>query len=59
MEETQQLEKVISRNKIEIKYFIRFNVRQRIEHLVLTVTFIALAVTGLAEKFYTSTWGTG
>jgi len=31
---------------------IRFNLRQRIEHVALLVTFVALAVTGLVQRFY-------
>jgi formate dehydrogenase subunit gamma len=34
-------------------YFVRFNVRQRIEHIALMVVFTALAVTGLLQRFYT------
>jgi formate dehydrogenase subunit gamma len=37
-------------------YFRRFSTRQRIEHAVLLVTFTALAVTGLAERFYSAGW---
>lgn len=33
---------------------IRFNVRQRTEHLLIMVLFIALALTGFPQKFYTS-----
>jgi len=33
--------------------FIRFATMQRMEHWVLMITFIVLAVTGLAQKFYT------
>ena len=32
--------------------FIRFAMIQRIEHWVLMITFIVLAVTGLSQKFY-------
>jgi cytochrome b subunit of formate dehydrogenase len=39
------------------EYFIRFATGQRIEHIVLMITFTALAVTGLAQKYYTSGWG--
>ncbi len=34
-------------------YFVRFNVRQRIEHIGLMVVFTILAVTGLLQRFYT------
>ncbi len=33
-------------------YFIRFSITQRIEHAVLMITFIVLAVTGLAQRYY-------
>jgi cytochrome b subunit of formate dehydrogenase len=45
-----------SRQKEKFEYITRFNVSQRVEHIILMVTFIALAVTGLAEKFYASGW---
>lgn len=38
------------------EYVTRFSVRQRIEHLCGMVLFIALAVTGLAQKFYEARW---
>jgi formate dehydrogenase subunit gamma len=34
-------------------YFVRFNVRQRIEHIALMVIFTTLAITGLLQRFYT------
>jgi len=37
-------------------YFVRFSVSQRIQHIILITTFVALAVTGLAQKFYTAGW---
>src|SRR3989304_9228011 len=40
----------------EPEYFVRFNLNQRIEHLVLMVSFIVLSVTGLAQRFYTAGW---
>ncbi len=33
------------------EYFIRFTVGQRIEHIVIMLTFIGLTVTGLPQKF--------
>jgi formate dehydrogenase subunit gamma len=33
-------------------YFVRFNLRQRIEHIALMVVFTVLAVTGLLQRFY-------
>ena len=38
------------------EYLTRFSVRQRIEHLCGMLIFIALAVTGLAQKFYEAGW---
>ncbi len=40
-------------NSTESDYVVRFNVRQRIEHISLMVVFTALAVTGLLQRFYT------
>lgn len=37
-------------------YFLRFNLSQRLEHLVLMVSFTALVVTGLPQKFYGEGW---
>lgn len=38
-------------------YYVRFSVSQRVEHIVLMVTFTILAITGLAQRFYTVGWG--
>ncbi len=38
-------------------YIIRFNVRERIEHLLVMILFVILLVTGLPQKFHTSGWG--
>ncbi len=38
------------------EYFVRFALNQRIEHIVLMVTFTALAVTGLAQRYYSAGW---
>lgn len=46
----------IETSKSEPEYFIRFNLRQRVEHIVLMVSFTVLAVTGLAQRFYTTGW---
>ena len=35
---------------------LRFTPAQRIEHIVLMVTFIVLSVTGLAQRYYTAGW---
>ena len=37
-------------------YFVRFSINQRVEHAVLMVSFIILAVTGLAQRYYTVGW---
>ncbi len=42
--------------KTEPAYFVRFSLCQRIEHIVLMVTFTALAVTGLAQRYYAAGW---
>lgn len=38
------------------RYFVRFTLKQRIEHVVTMVTFAGLCVTGLPQKFYVSGW---
>lgn len=43
--------------KADVQEFVRFNVGQRVEHIVMMVSFIALVVTGLSQKYYTSGWG--
>lgn len=58
-EETAAItEKPVSREKENNKesYFVRFTTGQRIEHIVLMVTFIVLAVTGLAQRYSTAEW---
>ena len=42
--------------KSKPEYFVRFNLSQRIEHVVLMVSFTMLSVTGLAQRFYTAAW---
>src|SRR3990172_11811626 len=37
-------------------YLIRFSVRQRLEHLVIMVLFLLLALTGFPQKFYDAGW---
>lgn len=41
----------------EPEYFVRFKIAQRIEHMILIITFTMLSVTGLAQRFYTASWG--
>ncbi len=38
------------------EYFTRFTASQRIEHIILMITFIMLSLTGLAQKFYSAGW---
>jgi formate dehydrogenase subunit gamma len=37
-------------------YIVRFNLQQRIEHLITMVVFALLCVTGLPQKFYQAGW---
>ena len=37
-------------------YIVRFNLQQRIEHLITLTVFALLCLTGLPQKFYTATW---
>ncbi len=49
-------EKTVTTNVVP-DYFVRFVPRQRVEHIVLMVSFIVLAVTGLAQKYSSAGWG--
>jgi len=40
-------------------YVIRFSVRQRVEHLLIMVLFLVLALTGLPQKFFEAGWAQG
>jgi formate dehydrogenase subunit gamma len=40
-------------------YFIRFTLRQRIEHFCVMTLFIILSVTGLPQKFFQAAWAAG
>ena len=40
----------------EPDYYVRFNISQRIEHIVLMVAFTMLVVTGLTQRFYSAGW---
>ncbi len=40
-------------------YVIRFSVRQRVEHLLIMVLFLILALTGLPQKFFEAGWAQG
>jgi formate dehydrogenase subunit gamma len=37
-------------------YIVRFNLQQRIEHLITMLVFVLLCVTGLPQKFFTADW---
>lgn len=37
-------------------YFTRFSVRQRLEHLLIMVLFLILALTGFPQKFFPAGW---
>jgi len=50
------LEKNADISSREPSYFVRFSLGQRVEHNLLMLTFIALSVTGMAQKFYTAGW---
>ncbi len=49
-------EKEATAGKSAPDYFIRFSIGQRVEHAVLMVSFTVLALTGLAQRFYTVSW---
>jgi formate dehydrogenase subunit gamma len=38
------------------EYVVRFNLKQRIEHLATMLIFTGLCLTGLPQKFYTAGW---
>ncbi|HSM92379.1 MAG TPA: cytochrome b/b6 domain-containing protein [Anaeromyxobacteraceae bacterium] len=40
-------------------YIVRFNVQQRVEHLVTMVLFTLLCLTGLPQKFFQANWAHG
>ncbi len=46
----------VIKDKGKRDYFVRFSARQRTEHWILVVSFIVLAVTGLAQRYYTAGW---
>ena len=37
-------------------YFTRFSMRQRVEHFLVMVLFLILALTGFPQKFFESGW---
>lgn len=54
--ESAPVEQEVTAGKSEPDYFVRFNLGQRVEHVVLMVSFTVLSVTGLAQRFYTAGW---
>ncbi|MBM2824504.1 MAG: deca-heme C-type cytochrome-like protein [Dehalococcoidales bacterium] len=56
MTEPSPLDKEATSNEGLPAYFIRFNYGQRIEHVLLMVSFTVLSVTGLAQRFSTAGW---
>ena len=40
-------------------HVVRFNLGQRVEHLVTMVVFVLLCLTGLPQKFYSAGWAQG
>src|SRR3990172_742679 len=38
------------------EYFVRFSIDQRLQHILLMVSFIMLVATGLPQKFSTTPW---
>ncbi len=56
MATSECLERETTAGKGEPDYFIRFSLSQRVEHALLMVSFTTLAVTGLAQRFYTAGW---
>ena len=41
---------------IKTQYLVRFDVKQRIEHVITMVVFTLLCLTGLPQKFYGAAW---
>lgn len=42
--------------RVKQKYMTRFSVRQRVEHFVVMVLFLILALTGFPQKFFEAGW---
>lgn len=51
--ETTEVVAVPAAREKDTGYFVRFSLRQRIEHIVLMTLFVALSVTGLVQRFHT------
>jgi len=45
-----------TKDSLKKDYVVRFNTGQRIEHIALIITFVALSVTGIAQRYYTAGW---
>jgi formate dehydrogenase subunit gamma len=58
MEAERNLEMPVDQRATDKTSIVRFNIGSRIQHLALMISFILLAITGLAEKFYRTGWGT-
>jgi len=54
MENNIQIQTEVEDKDLQRKEFVRFDLHQRIEHIVLLAAFTILAVTGLPQKFPTS-----
>ncbi len=50
-------EETAAQRRAQPDYVVRFNRGQRIEHIVLMITFVVLAVTGLAQRYSGAAWG--
>ncbi len=42
----------------EQRFFLRLTLNQRIQHIVLILSFSILALTGMPMKYFDSSWGT-
>lgn len=40
----------------ELHYLVRFGLNQRVQHIVVMLSFSALTLTGITQKFYTAGW---
>ncbi len=52
MESTEAKEQAAQPGQEALDYFTRFPLAQRLEHIVIMVTFTVLTVTGLSQKFH-------
>ncbi len=57
METPVSLDKEAATKKSELDHITRFSVNQRVQHVLLMVSFVMLSVTGLSQRFYASSWG--